>query len=73
VLEDAMTRADEGEPEVLEAVIEPEYEAPEEAAMHVVEPEAAAAEDEAEETKEEEEDVSLESILKDLKRREGRE
>jgi small subunit ribosomal protein S1 len=70
VLEDAMTRGDEGEPEVLEAVVEPEVEAPEEAALHVVEPEeepAAEAEEEAEE-----EDVSLESILKDLKRREGR-
>jgi small subunit ribosomal protein S1 len=68
VLEDAIDRADESSDEVLEAVVEPEAEEPEEAAMHVVEePEgepAAAAE--------EEDDVSLESILEDLKRREGR-
>ena len=43
---------------------------PEEAAMHEVEePEQPAAE---QETTDEEEDVSLESILEDLKRREGR-
>jgi small subunit ribosomal protein S1 len=75
VLEDAEARADEAEPEVLEAIVEPEAAAPEEAAMHVVEepaespaPEAAAEPEAAEE----EEDVSLESILEDLKRREGR-
>src|SRR5881392_538961 len=37
VLEDADARADEAEPEVLEAVVEPEPEAPEEAALHVEE------------------------------------
>jgi small subunit ribosomal protein S1 len=68
VLEDAEIRADEGEPEVLEATIEPEELAPEAAAVHV-EPEEAA---QAEEAAESDEDVSLESILEDLKRREGR-
>ena len=61
VLEDAATRADESSDEVLEAVVEPVPEAPEEAAMHTeTEPES-------------DEDVSLESILEDLRRREGRE
>jgi len=75
VLEDAEARADEGEPEVLEAIVEPEAAAPEEAAMHVVEEPAASDAPEAaaeSEAAEEEEDVSLESILEDLKRREGR-
>jgi small subunit ribosomal protein S1 len=67
VLEDALDRADESTDEVLEAVVEPEAEAPEEAAMHVVEEPAAEAE-----AAEDEDDVSLESILEDLKRREGR-
>ncbi len=68
VLQDAEIRADDGEPEVLEATIEPEELAPEAAAVHV-EPEDAV---QAEEAAESEEDVSLESILEDLKRREGR-
>ena len=76
VLEDAEDRADEGEPEVLEAIVEPEALAPEEAAMHeeaAPEPATEAVEDAARaEEAEEEEDVSLESILEDLKRREGR-
>jgi small subunit ribosomal protein S1 len=57
---------DESTPEVFEATIEPEPAAPEVAAMHEVVPEeepAAAVE---------EEDVSLESIVQELKRREGR-
>jgi hypothetical protein len=57
---------DESTPEVFEATIEPEPAAPEVAAMHEVVPEeepAAGAEDE---------DVSLESIVQELKRREGR-
>jgi len=69
VLADSAERADEGTPEVLEAVVEPEAAAPEEAAVHeTAEPEAPAEEEAADE-----EDVSLESILQDLKRREGRE
>jgi small subunit ribosomal protein S1 len=84
VLEDAEARADEAEPEVLEAAIEPEPEAPEAAAVHAEpdlqpepaakaepEPEPAASDDAAEEAAADE-DVSLESILEDLKRREGR-
>jgi len=87
---DAAARADEGSDEVFEATLEPEPEAPEEAALQVVpEPEAApepeptpeepapapaeveaAAEPQAE--PEEKEDVTLEEILEDLKRREGR-
>src|SRR5437870_849437 len=71
VLADAATGADESSPELVEAVIEPEAEAPEAAAMHVVEEPAAeerAAEEPAAEepAAEEEEDVSLESILQDL-------
>jgi len=67
-LEAATTRGDESSPEAFEATLEPEPAAPEVAAMHEVTPEeepgAAAGE--------EPEDVSLESIVKDLKRREGR-
>ncbi|HEX9376899.1 MAG TPA: 30S ribosomal protein S1 [Actinomycetota bacterium] len=70
VLADAEARADEAQPEVLEATVEPEPAAPEEAALHV-EPEAA--EPEVAEPAEEEEEISLEAILRDLKRREGRE
>ena len=70
VLEDAMDRADESSDEVLEAVVEPEAEAPEEAAMHVAE--EPETEPTAAEEAEEDDDVSLESILEDLKRREGR-
>ncbi|MDP9243249.1 MAG: S1 RNA-binding domain-containing protein, partial [Actinomycetota bacterium] len=68
VLEDAEIRADDGEPEVLEATIEPEELAPEAAAVHIESEEAVQAEEAAES----DEDVSLESILEDLKRREGR-
>ncbi|MFL5799920.1 MAG: 30S ribosomal protein S1 [Actinomycetota bacterium] len=68
ILADAEARADEATPEVLETTVEPEPAAPEEAAMHV---EQGVAEAPAE--KEEEEEVSLEAILRDLKRREGRE
>ena len=64
-VEDALEREDEATDEVLEAVIEPTPEAPEEAAVH---PEPAAAAE-----AETDEDVSLESILEDLRRREGRE
>jgi small subunit ribosomal protein S1 len=72
VLADATARGDESSQEALEAVVEPEPAAPEEAAMHVEsEPEAEGAE-EAEGVGAEEE-VSLEAILRDLKRREGRE
>ncbi len=67
VIADAEARADEAEPEVLEATMEPEPAAPEEAAMHVEEGVADS------EPKEEEEEISLEAILRDLKRREGRE
>jgi small subunit ribosomal protein S1 len=63
-LEEAEARGDESSQEVFEATLEPEEAAPEEVAMHVVpEPEAGQAEDE---------DVSLESIVEELKRREGR-
>ena len=63
-LVDAEVRADESSQEVFTAYTDPEPVAPEEAAMHVVAEPTAAAEDD--------EDVSLESILEDLKRREGR-
>src|SRR5438874_5106509 len=70
-LADAEARADEGSEEAFEAYMEPEPEAPEETAMHVVpEPDVAPPPAAAEETSEEE--VTLESILQDLKRREGR-
>ena len=67
-LEEASTRADESSQEAFEATLEPEEVAPEEGAMHAVpepepEPAEAAASDE---------DVSLESIVEELKRREGR-
>jgi small subunit ribosomal protein S1 len=77
-IEDAETRGDESTPEAFEATIQPEPEAPEEAAMHLVpEPEEPPAEEappgEGEEAAPgEEEDVSLESIVEELKRREGR-
>jgi small subunit ribosomal protein S1 len=67
-LESATTRGDESSQEAFEATLEPEPAAPEVAAMHQVTPEekpVAVAEEEPE-------DVSLESIVKDLKRREGR-
>jgi small subunit ribosomal protein S1 len=66
VLADAEARADEAAPEVLETTVEPEPAAPEEAAMH-------AEQGVSESPPEEEEEVSLEAILRDLKRREGRE
>jgi len=63
-LVEAEARGDESGQEVFEASIEPEEAAPEETAMHVVpEPEPGEGE---------EEDVSLESIVQELKRREGR-
>jgi small subunit ribosomal protein S1 len=71
VLQDAGALGDEGSAEALEAVVEPEPVAPEEAAVHA-EPEAPPAEEEAAGEGEEEE-ISLEAILRDLKRREGRE
>jgi small subunit ribosomal protein S1 len=67
ILRDAEERADEGEQEVLEAAIEGAPPAPEEAAVHVESEEEVAQEEE-----QAAEDVSLESILEDLKRREGR-
>ena len=73
VLADAEARGDEASTEVMEAVIELEPAAPEEAAMHE-EPAAAAAEaDEAPAEEEGDDEISLEAILRDLKRREGRE
>jgi small subunit ribosomal protein S1 len=63
VLEDAAARGDDATAEAFEEHVEPEPAAPEEAAMHV-EPGAAPTE--------EEEEISLEAILQDLKRREGR-
>jgi small subunit ribosomal protein S1 len=73
VLTDAEERADESTPEALEATVEPEPAAPEEAAVHEI-PEPAEMEAAPAVTEEEarDEDVTLESILEDLKRREGR-
>jgi small subunit ribosomal protein S1 len=74
-LEDATVRGDESTPEAFEATIEPEQAAPEEAAMKVVDEAAPEPEPEAEQPPAEEateEDLSLESIVEDLKRREGR-
>jgi small subunit ribosomal protein S1 len=65
-LEASEAAGDESTPEVLEATIEPEPVAPEVAAMHEVVPEEEPP------ATEEEEDVSLESIVEELKRREGR-
>jgi small subunit ribosomal protein S1 len=65
---EAEARADESGAEVFETYIEPEPAAPEEAAMHVVPESEVSSEVEAAE----EEDVSLESIVEELKRREGR-
>jgi len=73
-LAEAETRGDESTPEAFEATIEPEPEAPEEAAMHPVpETETPEAPEAPEATSEEEEDISLEAIVQELKRREGRE
>jgi small subunit ribosomal protein S1 len=66
VLEASEAAGDESSPEEFEATIEPEEVAPEVAAMHEVTPE----EEPAEATPDE--DVSLESIVEELKRREGR-
>jgi small subunit ribosomal protein S1 len=63
VLADAEARADESTAELLEALEEGEAVAPEEAAIHVESDEPPPVSDE---------DISLESILEDLKRREGR-
>jgi small subunit ribosomal protein S1 len=65
VLAASEAAGDESSDEAFEATIEPEEAAPEVAAMHEVAPEeeTAATEDE---------DVSLESIVQELKRREGR-
>jgi small subunit ribosomal protein S1 len=68
VLADATARGDDASAEALEAYVEPEPVAPEEAAVHA-EPEPAAAEGEAAS----EEEITLEDILRDLRRREGRE
>jgi small subunit ribosomal protein S1 len=70
VLADAEARGDEGNEEAFEAYMEPEPTAPEEAAVHVVEEPDVAAPTPA--AQEHEEDVTLEAILEDLKRREGR-
>jgi small subunit ribosomal protein S1 len=76
VLEDAEVRADEAEDEAFEATMEPEPAAPEAAAMHMVPdeelPAAPAAPAASAEPETPEEDISLEQILEDLKRREGR-
>src|SRR5207244_3370199 len=66
---DVEARADEGSEEAFEAYMEPEPESPEESAMHAV-PEPDVATPPA--AQEAEGDVTLESILEDLKRREGR-
>jgi small subunit ribosomal protein S1 len=67
-LAEAEARGEEDSDEAFEATIEPEPKAPEEAAVHV-EPEPVASEtDEAES----DEDITLEAIMADLKRREGR-
>jgi small subunit ribosomal protein S1 len=69
VVEDAVARGDESSAEVFEATLEPEPAPPEEAAMHIApEPEAPGESDAGED----EGDITLESILEDLKRREGR-
>jgi hypothetical protein len=68
VLADATARGDDASAEVMEAYVEPEPAAPEEAAVH---PEPAPAEAEGEAPSEEE--ITLEDILRDLRRREGRE
>jgi small subunit ribosomal protein S1 len=77
-IEEASTKGDESSQEAFEATLEPEPVAPEEAAMHVVPDtdersgeEAAEGESETK-TEGEDEDISLESIVEELKRREGR-
>ena len=68
-LEDAETRADESGQEVFEATVEPEPAAPEEAAVQV-RPEPEPESEPEQETADE--DITLEAIMADLKRREGR-
>src|SRR5438552_14359339 len=68
-LEDAETRADESGQEAFEATIEPEPAAPEEAAVQV-RPEPEPEPEPEQETADE--DITLEAIMADLKRREGR-
>jgi small subunit ribosomal protein S1 len=68
-LDEGEPQGDESSREVFEAALEPEETAPEEAAMRVApEPEPEPQPTEGEEG----EDVSLESIVEELKRREGR-
>jgi small subunit ribosomal protein S1 len=61
VLEDVDARADESSQDVLETTLEPEPKAPEEPVV-TVEPEETPSDD----------DITLEAIMADLKRREGR-
>ncbi|HEX9313624.1 MAG TPA: 30S ribosomal protein S1 [Actinomycetota bacterium] len=68
-LEDAETRADESGQEAFEATLEPEPAAPEEAAVQV-KPEPEPEPEPEQETGDE--DITLEAIMADLKRREGR-
>jgi small subunit ribosomal protein S1 len=68
-IEASEAAGDESSEEVFEATIEPEPEAPEEAAMHVVSEDEETVEEEG---GGDEEDISLESIVQELKRREGR-
>jgi len=73
VLAEAEATGDESSQEAFEATIEPEPKAPEEAAVQVrPEPEPAPAEPEPEAEPESDEDITLEAIMADLKRREGR-
>jgi len=72
ILRDAEERADEGEDEVLEAAMEGAPPAPEVAALHVESEDQVIQEEQEAEKAEQDADVSLESILEDLKRREGR-
>jgi small subunit ribosomal protein S1 len=76
VLAEAEARGDESTQEAFEATIEPEPVAPEEAAMHPVadteSPASSEPTEPTEPTSEEEEDISLEAIVQELKRREGR-
>jgi len=71
-LEEASTRADESSQEAFEATLEPEEVAPEEGAMHAVPEPEPEPEPEPAEAAASDEDVSLESIVEELKRREGR-
>jgi len=66
VLQDAEARGDEGSQEAFEATVEPKPQAPEVDAMHVTEPPSPPP------PEEDEDDISLDQIVADLKRREGR-